>query len=575
MKRQILLIIISFFSIAIFAEEKEAGSYDRKSISYVNRILLLDNSVKNQMPPPYTHITLKGLKKTLLLERFDRNPLTEDFLTEFTAEIDRTLPNMSGNGGKVMDSISAVMNRTIVPKIVSIVEASKKVRAELLLTEQQKNSFITDKAKEVGVTADELNRVMNSAYLFLPFVRNYSDRSNKKEGTYSVSLDIGVMIWKISVAGDSAKAIPLMRKVMTGTGSSRINGSYLYKGSSVGYREYAFRQLLNEVNMNLEVAVKEVEAFKLRSQITEDHGLTVKFDLGKKAGIRVNDKFFIMRNIEMPDGSIVQKKGGWVRVTKVGTREKTETSKAAIVGGRPSIGSEIKEYPRIPMDFTLKGRNYKLDIENSKTYSHINVKTRDAWGPELQISTDIGRYVRVPQLYLGVEAGFGFGGYYGTVKNNSTVENNSTVIEKDGNYYMISYDVSITKKFFFRRVGLVLDPAFGGQYLVFSGADIKTYSDTLQTEWVNNTIGFIPRGGVEVAIMPFLNVGAIFGYQFFIENNIWFYKEKDKTDDKAKWEDKNLGSIDPMVNSDGFIMHFYVTASFPRLPGNLFNKNKK
>ncbi len=585
----LLLFITAFNSFALTeaeenASNKEAGAYERKSISYASTLWLMDGSTR-RMPQNYIAPILSKVKNSVEMKRFDYNPLPKTLTSLFTDVANR---HAESDDETMVDTLTAIMNRTLVPKVIDIVNAEKEMRALGLLTEQQQNSFITDKAKETGITASELRTVMNSAYIYLPVARRYREWRDKGDTTYHASIEIGVIWWNIEVGDSLTKANIIHSEFIRGSASTKVGKSYIHGGYPVDFKTKAMFEMLGEVGMNLRVATKEIDQFKLSSQIGEKSFTSATFFIGKDEGVKVDDKYLIMEKTELSDGTVKDEKAGWVRVTKVGVNGEKNKSKASIVSGVPAIGTELKEYPRIPIDISLKGRNYRFSVDPDEnpvhdtlydsTYRYLrNLKLTDGWGAQLQLSVNLGRMFDVPQFFLSAEMGIGFLSPEGKILNDD--ENISSLGADSLFHYSIAFGGSITKKFFIRRFGFVLDPMIGAQYLFLEGPERNDGDTEYKTRWKNYSVGILPRGGFEVALTPFMNIGASAGYQFSFKSSSWVYEEKEKDKDGSKYEDVEVFNEDisrfPTVNYNGYLLQFYFTFSPPRLPGNILSKGKK
>jgi hypothetical protein len=70
------------------------------------------------------------------------------------------------------------MDEVVVPKVLEIVDLNKELRAQNYTSEAQRNSFYATKAKEFGFTDVELAKIMNSAFIYIPLVSNFSAKEN-------------------------------------------------------------------------------------------------------------------------------------------------------------------------------------------------------------------------------------------------------------------------------------------------------------------------------------------------------------------------------------------------------------
>ena len=154
------------------------------------------------------------------------------------------------------------------------------MRAQNLATEQQKNSFYSDKAKEYGITAVEIEKIMNSAYIFIPVAKSYLGVS--KKGRYKMIMQVGILWYRISRKGENAHAKLVVKKMTTSLGFAKEGKTFLYDGKMVESKEFAYRACVKNAARNLLVATQEMPEFRLSAQIIEVDGKKVGFELGKK-----------------------------------------------------------------------------------------------------------------------------------------------------------------------------------------------------------------------------------------------------------------------------------------------------
>ena len=115
----------------------------------------------------------------------------------------------------------------LLPEISRILDVEKEMRARSFVDETEKNSFIAQKAKELGVSADHMLEVMNSAYIFLPNISKLKEKRHKKDANdkddkdkVSVDVEGGIIIYKVNYSGDYS--IVKMSEISTsGYGSAK------------------------------------------------------------------------------------------------------------------------------------------------------------------------------------------------------------------------------------------------------------------------------------------------------------------------------------------------------------------
>ena len=141
----------------------QTGRYTRKSISYVDILLVTKKGIS--LSDRNEKYFLSAIHDGIKIARFDYNPLPDMVQSSFRRRLSRRSYSES--------EIGELINETIAPELIKILDVQKEIRARNLVTEVQKNSFIVLKAKEMGITAAQLQQVMNSSYLYIPFLSHY------------------------------------------------------------------------------------------------------------------------------------------------------------------------------------------------------------------------------------------------------------------------------------------------------------------------------------------------------------------------------------------------------------------
>jgi len=557
---------------------REAGEYERKSVSFIDAVWLMDPSVRN-MPDKYVRTILDRFKEKIMMKRFDFNPLPESLISDFVNQANALdFPAASGSGESygaalsgfkpqrgddpMLDSITAIMERTLVPKIVDIVNTQKEMRARGLLTEQQQNSFITDKAKETGITASELKRIMNSAFIFIPLARAYG--AGMKDKTYRAKMDVGIIWWRITTTGDRPRAEPVVKKFSLSIGQGVSGKNYITRDGTVGYREFAFRSLVKNGVRNLVVATQELPEFRLSTQVLEKNFGSVTFEMGEKEGVRVDQKFRIIHKMDNGDGTVTTKKRGWVMVNRIGKGDGVHRTKARIIAGSPRIGSELSEYPRLGLDISLSGRNFPFSAEERTGITHTidSLDMRDAYGFGAHASYNFGQFIRIPQLWFDFGFGLGFGSAEGSI---TLLEGFSTISYPFKSTTAMTFEFSLIKKFYLRRLAVSLQPIFGLQSV--SVTTDKMTSGIVERSYrlENGAMGFAVHGGIDFAITPAINLAVGGGYQLYGEFTEWTAQRREGS---GKREDVSITGLDEdtPVNHSGIRLQGKITFSPPALP---------
>ena len=168
-----------------------------------------------------------GVGAILSNARYDRNPLPEALQKRFVDAANRELAGTepSDDASRLTD----LVNRFLLPAILDAVQSEAVERASDLASEEQRNSRIVDKAKELGVTAVEYDKVRNAAFLVVPMVRKWNHfllpRRNDAPSV-RMALGFGMQIWRIRVADGRAEAVPVKTVWTSAFGSGTHSGTW-------------------------------------------------------------------------------------------------------------------------------------------------------------------------------------------------------------------------------------------------------------------------------------------------------------------------------------------------------------
>ena len=566
---------------------KEAGKYERKSVTYIDALWLMDESA-HQLSNEQVGEILDRVKKGISMKRFDYNPVPQSFISDFVSQANslkftpsaegvmaQRQPGIPGLGlpaapDPMLDSITAVMERTVVPKILEVVDLNKEMRAGNLTSEQQRNSFMSDKAKTLGITMEDVDKVMNSAYVFIPLIRRVHEEL--RDSAYTVSFDAGIIWFRISTKGEKARAVPVVRKFTYSMGPGKLGRSYASSTGMIGYKEFAFRSAVKNAVRNLVVATQEIPEFRLSGQVLEKGFMNVGFDLGKNEGVKVDDKYHIVEFSEEADGSVSQKNNGWVIVTSVGDSSSKQgyKSNAQIIAGSPYTGAVLSEFPRLPLEVVFKGRMFAFSNDSTRSSSGSSplfdsLKLSNSFGGGIDIQYNIGRYFGVNQLLFDLGFGIGFGSATGS--KGATAESPDTATFNG--FYNLSYEVSFVKKFYLGRFALMIQPLLSYQQLIITTNNNSSPSNSVSGsdeyfQLSTNSLGFSINGAIEFALGAAVNLGVGAGYQMLL-NGSQDWDLESKTGSGGSWNNVATYTNNLKLNQTGLTAQVYFTWSLPSI----------
>lgn len=515
---------------------------------------------------------LSKIEEAIKMERFDYNPIPESVLEEFQNELDR---NVS------IEQVEAILDQTVVIEIIKLLDIKKEMRAKNLVTETQKNSFIAQKAKESGITADQLEQVMNSSYLYIPYINKFNLSRNDDEDEVNISL-AGGLLWYHIIAGDA----PGLEKIATV--SSRVSISQDKDNSWKATELEAIHSAAETMGINLKTRTRELDMFKLLAPIAEAQGRHVKFPLGEQEGIKLDQPYYVGEWRRNQRGQTKFHKDGFVRVGSVAD-ENSHTpyisSAWAIKKGDWARGMVVMEHPRLGIDFSLKTRIFPVNIDsglfigkedNDDIAAVFNSYSGFIPALDLDINANIANATGIRQSFLT----FGFTGALVPAKSKIIYDDVIAdikfgdltifeIIETKENinsfaFYMDGH-LGYLKKYYLGRIALHWEAKAGIQAYSITA----NYKDDVSL--MNISFGGRFNLGLEYALNIDTNIGIYAGFNAFPAANLWIVKrEDDKVPVLNDFENYSWPKISSIGRTYGLYFHYSVPA-LPFSPGSLIS----
>ena len=468
-----ILLIISILLLSLL--EAQQGQYDRKSISTLG--MIWDNGELKVVDENYKNL----ISSYIEVPRFDYNILPKRIVSHFFEQ------------SKNIDDISAIeslLEETVIQEVVKILNDPdiQMNRGLALKDESAFQSFAAKKGKSLGLTVDEIKSLMNSAYIYMPFITK-SEISILRPFWYvplvfdrlKYEVEGGIIWWKITVDSDGNSNIEKIETDHTkGVASASIGLRRLY-ALMLGSVKYDHEKLEEDIYesasmafvRNMSTKSKKSEDFNITGQIVEADGRMYKVSIGKKEGLRLDDGFHIAEFYEDKDGETKIKINGFSRVVKTGNninKPNNLTTVRQSIGKKVSEGSIIIEHPRSNIMFDLQYGESSINIPKT-IFSHINRyglnnvaifndDVTSARNFSMMISYNISSIVNRTQTFLEFN--------YGALVFDRSYLNMSAV---DSGFSITSsyFSTGLTRKFGFGRSNLGFGLAFGLDQLNMSG----------------------------------------------------------------------------------------------------------
>ena len=576
------VIIISVLLVSVSLLVGQQGKYVRKSVSSLESVWFKPGSVAGLDFDSKTFD--KFIDFYVEVDRFDYNVLPGNLIQDFRREansIDEINP----------DAISDVLESTVISKIVDILNDPDVMqkRGTALKDESAFQSFAATKAKSLGLTTDELKTLMNSAYIYLPYI--HSAKKETEDKYLSITIYGGILWWQLKVDGSGNASVEKVLEAKTSglssidpNGKNPLTDKPLYTEFKFGNEkwsttpeQYAQNDAMLAFAKNLGVKTKEIEAFKLQAQIVEADGKKYAFPLGFKEGVHLDDGFHIVEFMEDEQGNEVAEEIGFVRVAKTGDNKSDPnnfTYANQLLGSKVSEGTVVMEHPRLGMDARIKfGMISGMNISRSHSqlpnflggeYIFVDDEgATSAIGANITFAYNLAPVIGVSQTFLDIDMGF----FMPVVEINPNAE---------AFPFIIPINFGVTKKIQFGKSNLGVGVNGGFDMFSMAGTITGTVSSTEYTyAYSIMALGFGASVNYEMLLTPDLsfNIGA--GYRLGLaplsasitideteydltENYTTYFPGKDFDE---TFEDLNLG---------GLGINLGINYALGELPINLF-----
>ncbi|MBL7066899.1 MAG: hypothetical protein ISS29_03460 [Candidatus Marinimicrobia bacterium] len=598
---KILMVLFLFCTLnAKNLSDFNSQKYIRKSISYVPFLLQKESyNIKEEN----VSFILDALRNSVEMKRFDYNLLPNEIVNKFKSEMGKTIEKKKSVS---KEEVKEKIKKFLVPEIKKLLNIKMEMRAKELVTETEKNKFIVLKAKESGIKAEDLETVLNSAYIYVPFLSNYKterkkikekERRKVSKDTYkevevekeviTVYVDLDVIWYHISFINNEPVISYLnppkdfwkrfsnyLGKFFIGEeekgshSTAELNKKYEWKDKPISPEDYAFRRSASSEAHGQYILTKEYPEFRLHAQLNEVYSdyfsfnlgeikkdilgdLKLKvyidyvsFNLGEKEGVKIDDGYYINEFIENKKGKVKSKKVGYVKVRRVGDNQNPFS--IDLSKAQIITGTQIAKGMKA-IEYPMQNGSFlpvliKLPY-NVESGNIMNASIKESGGN-----------------YSGI--GFQFEVDIGNTINdpswseawfllNLSIAPAKFKFESGEEWGTVAkIDLGIRKKYYFRRFAPFAGFGIGGSFLsVNNPTEDNSSFDTRMFQ-------FNVMGGIELFITPKFSIGGALGGIISATGSKWDYNYE-KNDEKYTKE----GIKGPKANTNGFNNIIYVNFS--------------
>ncbi len=426
MRKHITLVLLIAIFLPSLAWAQQEGQFIRKSVTSVESVWMKPGSQRGiELNFPFFE---RMVDTYIEMARFDYNELPESLLREFR---DRA------NAKTHIDEnvIARLLEETVGAEMLNILNDPELMEARglALRDESAWQTFAATKARSIGLTVEELEILMNSSYLYLPFITRIELTDRQPAGRailaefmpaadsddIYVYIDGGIVWFSVNVSPDGGVSISELQSISASAyGSQRKGRTATFQFGNDTWRlndsQYALYDATQAWVRNLGVATQEISDFQLRATIRETLPRRhYSLDIGRREGVYVDDIFelFEVRLDEVGNESLHSV--GHARIVKVGdNREESFQFSTArqLMGRQQGVGIVAKEYPRVGYDFRLKfGRTTGMDIKPAPGFMQwLSGEINESFDVHLIYSYNLARITGRSQRFLDLDLRIGF-----------------------------------------------------------------------------------------------------------------------------------------------------------------------
>lgn len=494
MKKFFCLLLVLAVIITAFPANA-ADKYERKSISYINALWVATPQARNVERAQIGYM-LATVKEYIEMERFDYNALPEALIKNFVnaANAHETL---------TINGIADLMQSELAPVIIEILEQAVPERGEELVSEEMERRASVIKQKTSGITIEEIIKVMNAAYIYLPVLTGYLEQV--KDGKYTYTIEGGIIWFHLGFHGET----PFVK----------LRAAKTTKSLGFGSKEHAYQSAVRNFARNLKVATQEIEEFKLQAPIAEIEGDNITFKLGKKEGLGIDDCFYVGEWVQDAEANVAFDNLGWVRVGKVADNSKDKIAKSSAWAVKKDVwgvGMAVVEHPRLGIDIAVKPGFFATKVSDGSIRYVNDTKATEsmAFGMDIDAQYNLGRATGIRQLFFLIGGHISF----------PSVEFDENSFGSPQPFTWGLHGGIFKRMYLYGQHAITFEAIGGLRYF-----SVSTTNQYTNETWIlnNNTGGGQINVGYDYAMSANTNFGFTAGMKFYGKSAVWTAADSD------------------------------------------------
>lgn len=584
MKKQITL---CFLALCIVTAPS-VGQYKKKVVSFVDHVAAGSSARLSKQQSD--HIA-EMFANSVRMERFNYTSLPQSVVNDFVSAT-------AGMGSVSAEQVRAAIERTLAPKFLELLDINKEMLSKQNLSETERNSFLATKAQSAGLSAAQLESILNSGFFYVPYVEYFDHRVTTGERdvkndqgkvvrrvptvTHTHALKAGLLWFQLAVDRSNNATVRYIGAAKGWKGTAIDRSETRDQSASDGLEWETFSGVVSVSAVNVGNETKKLEEFQLTGTVSETTTFGVNLTLGTREGVGLDDTYWIEELEETESGEIIRNKRGFVKIREVGDNKSDEAATSyaqTITGMNYSPGLSVTEIPMIgvnavfglgmmPVTVSLFDNTAtRFGVDKFDFAASVTKEAKNAFGPFLWLQANIANNTKVSELWFHVGASIGImpieGKFHLPVYNSSREAVGGPFRESVdiGPSFTGYVNVGMVKKFYFRRFGLVLQGDVKYWMTEFNATGKDFYGDELSYSLLNDNIGFDGKAGLEMYITPVLSAGLGAEYNIFAKDNIWTATITDSDKNDYKKSD----AVGPDTQTSGLAFYLWVNYALPSL----------
>ncbi len=505
-----------------------AEEYVRKAVTAVETVVLTSPKVK--LNAQQDSLLREAFSRFIMKECYDEVPLRAKDQAQIRARLANEVVTVDGGDGQ----LTSIINELVAPALVKVMEATLKWRTEKDNPHFDEDTFIRLKAKDLGITVEDFERMMKCGYLYVPFLSELKSSGSGKDANFTLK---GGTVWYYLDIDAKPDPVLVYRAKVSSTGMTGLWSNFL-KDKKLTPESEAFCSAAKRLAENVYVkSTTKIPDIRRACTITEIVENSPGFRLGFREGLILDDRYAVIDRYEDQSGNEHEKRIGFFMVKRVtdnrDDRTKLSWGRPVIGSGNMAEGMMVREIPKTAIDLSIRTTWRPLAFDSLRVsnlgttyFSLEDTTSTGVFTIDVDLQMNIGRKLGISQFFLDLGAGYGYAPVKLNLFDNTEINHGTSLAVHGG----------LMKRIYLGRSAFVI----GGDF-VFERLSFKEKVNNTEYMLYRDFISGIFRAGFDYALSSSLNIGLRGGYTIAEKSADWKLKINDE---KPAWYEGQGVAID-------------------------------